>query len=161
MYFSSLFDQTELFLLSTRISGSYFCGYDGWWSGKVCVNWTSLLYCHIHLHTIRAFIIACYWLSDRHTYLTFLLLTSNFSMPLYFVLYRAVYPSAEELQFLTFESEIFYFLLLPPIIVSNSLVHSTSSSWLTSFTSLSKHFLHPLSPLFLLDPFLSPGIILW
>ena len=29
---------------------------------------------------------------------------------------RAVYPSAEELQFLTFEPEIFYFLLLPPII---------------------------------------------
>ena len=39
---------------------------------------------------------------------------------LHFVVCRAVYPSAEELQFLTFESEIFYFLLLPPIIVSAS-----------------------------------------
>jgi len=29
---------------------------------------------------------------------------------------RAVYPSAEELRFLTFEPEIFFFLLLPPII---------------------------------------------
>jgi hypothetical protein len=34
---------------------------------------------------------------------------------------RAVYPSAEELRFLTFEPEIFFFLLLPPIIVSASL----------------------------------------
>lgn len=29
---------------------------------------------------------------------------------------RAVYPSAEELEFLTFEPELFFFLLLPPII---------------------------------------------
>lgn len=31
---------------------------------------------------------------------------------------RAVYPSAEELRFLTFDPQIFFFLLLPPIIVS-------------------------------------------
>jgi hypothetical protein len=38
------------------------------------------------------------------------------------LLYRAVYPSAEELRFLTFDPQVFFFLLLPPIIVSYNLM---------------------------------------
>lgn len=49
---------------------------------------------------------------------------------------RAVYPSAEELQFLTFEPEIFYFLLLPPIIVSDSRAHKALSVFSSELISL-------------------------
>jgi hypothetical protein len=49
--------------------------------------------------------------------------------------YRAVYPSAEELQFLTFEPEIFYFLLLPPIIVSDACAHNAASFTCAFFSS--------------------------
>jgi sodium/hydrogen exchanger 8 len=38
---------------------------------------------------------------------------------------RVVYPSVEELQFLKFQSELFFFLLLPPIIFGKLILFSS------------------------------------